>query len=665
MMNSIDPRATIFTILIIMVGVLTVPQIACGDNNEQLVQRTELMKDAYEKRRRDYLDKRLKTKFKVPDIDLLYRPDFKASVAGRLNRPKRTKGATFSREFARKTSARTLLLLSEDRDIDLANQLFREVCDFYLNCDVKHLVGKDSFYWASDIYLHIYHGFRAEGNVRPGSLYPATEQAFLAMLWRYVASSKLTPIELLQLSKKHDGYWYDRSENHWCMEVVTMWGFCEILANHAEYKDRKLSSRMTPGEMADYLTDYLKTYIRGRASKGFFTEIASGGYNSRMLAMFSSIQDHARDNRLRQMARDIQDLYWAFWAEEQICGERGGGKVRQRSWGGIIPRKEMITTIAATYFGLDEKVRDTPTAIISALYSSYYPSDIVLRLFLERKQAAPYAIAHRRVGKNVDNAPTKEAQMKRYDTKGHVLKYSWCEADFILGTCMRPPLDEAAWPLGSTQSWHHGLLIKGENIAERVVPKVLLQDTFNEQYAVQSKGTLICRRLPSKRNGDAPMGVFISLGLTPCMRQEADIVFINSPKAHVAIRFVKGGFTEFDLSPIRAIREHGIYLRNNNMFSPIIIEVAATEEFADFTTFRAAIVSSDAKIADDRLEYKTIYGDTLTMFTEPNQTPLINGAAVEYHPDFVYQSPYINSKYNSGIIDITVGQESMQLDFNQ
>ena len=648
-----------------MVGVLTLPHIAFGDNNEQLVQRTKQMKDAYEQRRRNYLDNRLKTEFKIPDIDLLYRPDFKASVADRLNRPKKSKGATFSREFARKTSARTLLLLSEGRDIDLANQLFGEVCEFYLNCDVKHLVGKDSFYWASDFYLHIYHGFGAGGSIRPGSLYPVTEQAFLAMIWRYVAKSKLTPIELLQLSKEHDGYWHERSENHWCMEVVTMWGFCEILANHTQYKDRRLSSEKTPGEMADYLTDYLKTYIRGRASKGFFTEIASGGYNSRMLAMFSSIQDHAKDKRLRQMARDIQDLYWAFWAEEQIFGERGGGKVRQRSWGGIIPWKETITSIAAMYFGIEKKVRDTPAAMINTLYSSYYPSDIVLRVFIEREQAAPYAIAHRRVGKNVDNSPTRNNQMKYYDTKGHVLKYSWCEEDFILGTCMRPPLDEAAWPLGSTQSWHHGLLIKGENIAERVVPKVLLQDTFNEQYAVQSKGTLICRRLPSQRNGDAPMGVFISSGLTPYLQCEDNIVLINSPKVHVAIRFARGGFTDFDLSPIRAIREHGIYLKNDDPISPVIIEAAAPDMIGDFAAFREAVLRSDAKILDGRLEYKTIYGETLTMLTEPNGIPRVNGEEVDYHPEIVYRSPFINSIYDSGIINITVGEQSVQLDFNQ
>jgi hypothetical protein len=229
---------------------------------------------------------------------------------------------------------------------------------------------------------------------------------------------------------------------------------------------------------------------------------------------------------------------------------------------------------------------------------------------------------------------------------------------------MRPPLDASAWPIGSTQSWHHGLLIEGDNMAERVVPKVHVQDTFNEQYAVQSKGTLICRRLPSERNGDAPMGVFISSGLAEHMHREGNDVFINSTKAHVAVRFVTGGYSDFDFSGIREICEHGIYLKNNEMYAPVIVEVATTGMFADFAAFREEVLSNNAEVKDGRLEYTSIYGETLTMFTEPDDVPLINGEEIDYHPDIVYRSPFINSKYGTGIINITVGKETVKLDFN-
>lgn len=56
------------------------------------------------------------------------------------------------------------------------------------------------------------------------------------------------------------------------------------------------------------------------------------------------------------------------------------------------------------------------------------------------------------------NAMRKQYEQRRKDFIGEQLK----QRDFILGTAMRPPLDMSAWPIGSTQSWHHGLIIEGD-----------------------------------------------------------------------------------------------------------------------------------------------------------------------------------------------------------
>ena len=654
------------SLFFVFLAVMLITFSACGGENGQDMQAVKTLREEYEQRKKDLIAEYLEQEFEVPEVDRLFRPDFRATLAGTLERPRVTNSVPFSRSFTQKTSARALLLLSENRDIPLANQLFIKVCRFYLECDVTHMVDKDSFYWATESYLHLYHGFGSRGRVRPGALEPETEQAFIDVILRWLDNSKLVPLWLVELSQEHDGYWYQRSENHWFMEVVTLWSFCEILAELPEYQNRMLPEGKTVAEVAAYMTDYLKTYIRGRASKGFLTEVAAGGYGARMLAMFSSIQDYARDERLREMAGDIQDLYWAFWAEEQIAGERGGGKVRERAWYGLIPHSKPVSSRAWLYLGLGKQRPDLTAMYINTLCSSYYPGDIVLRLVMERKREAPYAIVHRRVGKYADNPPEMPGvpKLNFYDTKGHLLKYSWCEKGFILGTIMRPPLDASAWPLGSTQSWHHGLLIEGNNMAEHVVPKVLIQDTFNEQYAVQSKGTLICRRLYNERNGDAPMGVFISSGLAEYMLREENEIFINSPNAHIAVRFVTGGYTQFDLSGIANMEQYGSYFKNDEMYSPVIVEVAPPGMFADFTAFKNTIQSQDPKIVDGRLDYKTVYGDELTLFTEPDGIPLINGKEIDYHPEIVYNSPYINSKYNSGIIDIKVGDETVQLNFN-
>ncbi len=628
----------------------------------------ESLRANYQKRKAGFIAGQLDQKFKVPKVEILHKPDFTASLDGNLERPSKAKGITFSRKFAQQTSSRALLLFAENRDLDKANELLQEVCDFYLTCDAEHVVAPDSFYWATESYLHLYHLFGSMGRLKPGAIEQGTEKVFHEMLWRFAENSEeLLPMVLLELSYEHQGYWYKSSENHWFMEVVTLWAFCEILDEIPEYRNRQLPQGKTVSGMAAYLSDYLKVYIRGRASRGFLTEVAASGYNGRMLAMFSSIQDYARDPRLREMARDFQDLYWAFWAEEQIAGERGGGKVRERSWKGIKPSAASIAMKAWMYFGVGNPGTDgaNPT-LLNTVYNSYFPCDIVLRLLLERKTEAPYAIVQRRMGKNVDNPPDLgiKGNMKFYDTKGHLLRYSWCEKDFILGTIMRPPLDPEVFPIGSLQSWHHGLIIEGDGIVERVVPKVLLKDTFNEQYAVQSKGTLICRRLYHERNGKVPTGVFISTGLARQMQVVGNDALINNPKAYVAIRFVKGGFSDFDLSGIKEISKEGIFLKADEMYTPMIIEVVEPGMFANFNAFKNAVLSNNTKIINGRLDYTTIYGDTLTLFTEPDSVPLINGMAVNYHPEYVYKSPFIHSIHDSGIVYISVGDQSLKLDFN-
>lgn len=141
-------------------------------------------------------------------------------------------------------------------------------------------------------------------------------------------------------------------------------------------------------------------------------------------------------------------------------------------------------------------------------------------------------------------------------------------------------------------------------------------------------------------------------------------IFLDSPKAHVAVRFVTGGYSEFDLSGIADLEKYSIYLRCDATYSPIVIEVAALGVFDDFADFKEEVLSNDAEVKDGRLDYSTIYGETLTMFTEPDRIPLINGNEIDYHPDIVYRSPFIKSNYGSGIINITVGEQTGELDFN-
>ena len=65
------------------------------------------------------------------------------------------------------------------------------------------------------------------------------------------------------------------------------------------------------------------------------------------------------------------------------------------------------------------------------------------------------------------------------------------------------------------------------------------------------------------------------------------------------------------------------------------------------------------------LKYETIYGDQLTFDTSYKQTPTINGQPVNYAPEKVFESPFLNADYNSGIVTISKGDRVKELDFRQ
>lgn len=47
------------------------------------------------------------------------------------------------------------------------------------------------------------------------------------------------------------------------------------------------------------------------------------------------------------------------------------------------------------------------------------------------------------------------------------------------------------------------------------------------------------------------------------------------------------------------------------------------------------------------------------------EIPMVGGERINYAPDMLFDSPYIKSKYNSGVIEIRKGDQELVLDFNK
>jgi hypothetical protein len=605
------------------------------------------------------------------------------------------KDQTFSRHYNVSRSARAYLQLMTDpsKDKNSATML-DEVAQYYLD-NPEEIPDPDSTYWAGEYHAAAIAKFGANGTTRPGVIPRDVEVKLLNYMLKYV--NEWSRLEKYTFSLKHQTYYYWNSENHWWQEIVTSWGYLLALKADPDFSTSVLKDGRDLQTHYDATVDYMKEHMRQRARKGFFVEISSGGYSGRMHNMYFMIDAISPDPELRRLARLTLDLWWTFWAEEQISGERGGGKVRHRGMRGLLPNTETHMNAAWLYHGVGARDLESLkskrgsgnelTGIYVNLLSDYRPPEYVSEILRDRRRAPAYAVTQRRLGRSAgqdEAAPPEDMNDSRkifdrafiprhkfYDLENSdVLKYSWVSPNFVLGTNMRPPHHVREWEAGSAQSMWHGLLVSspGQKYPERVVPTVIYErDSMGEQYAIQSRGSFMTRKLndawsPSSDNTGLPMGVYISKGLAPYTVHERDFIFINSPTAWAAVRVAGTVFSpDQDLLEPRHANA-GTFYRLESDTAPVIIEAAERSDYPSFEAFRSAVRAAVLTQSEGAYHYESLSGDRLSMFDD-RSFPKINEKVIDYTPDTAYVSRYLSSKWDSGVITVEVGGKRHVLNF--
>ena len=101
----------------------------------------------------------------------------------------------------------------------------------------------------------------------------------------------------------------------------------------------------------------------------------------------------------------------------------------------------------------------------------------------------------------------------------------------------------------------------------------------------------------------------------------------------------------------------------NEEYAPVILEVMAKSDVRSFDAFKTMVKACRFRMNAPVLEYKTIYGDRITLDTSFEKTPTINGKPVDYAPKKVFESPFLNANWNSGIVTISKGNRKKVLNF--
>ncbi len=244
---------------------------------------------------------------------------------------------------------------------------------------------------------------------------------------------------------------------------------------------------------------------------------------------------------------------------------------------------------------------------------------------------------------------------------GGIHRYSFCTPEFIIGTPMLEARPFEDWAMISSQNRWHGVIFAGHRNA-CIVPQCEADDhraTFNQQWSVQQKGTLIAQKLKTSRTSGAMRVWFSEPGLSNRM-EEGGWAFVEAEGAYAAVRPAAGGYV---WEPSGDAWE-GDWLRCEDEWTPVILEVARKPNFADYAAFREAV--KENALAFDRavLRYSGLDGDTFTFYADHSRPPEVNGTPVDYAPPKAFHSPFVRADWNSGVVGIRKAGREIVRDFN-
>jgi hypothetical protein len=206
-----------------------------------------------------------------------------------------------------------------------------------------------------------------------------------------------------------------------------------------------------------------------------------------------------------------------------------------------------------------------------------------------------------------------------------------------------------------------GVVFRGDPDA-RVCPVAVNRKggaVSNGFWAVQARGALIAQKLQASRGADE-WRVYLSKSGLSAPVTEGRWVFTEAPGAFAAVHVVRGEFTFLEESTDR----FGRWLQCADATSPVIIEVATTSDWPDLAAFRRALLDRTPTLDGEVLSYSGLQGDRLTLFLDQRQPPRINGRPADLSPPRVYDSPFVQSTWDSGVVTVQKGSRRHVLDFN-
>jgi hypothetical protein len=504
-----------------------------------------------------------------------------------------------------------------------------------------------------------------------GLLSPAAEARIEQEMWRVAkANSKLIEAQR--------GIWdMEGSENHHITSKSCDLLAAQFLRHLPAYADQRYDDGSTLAEQYEVRRRHFLAWYDARARRGQFVEAASPSYHGWSMLGLYNLRDFAEDPGLRRKAELYLDLTYANLAEETLLTTRGGPKSRVKvgheydtamSDGGY---DLLFGAPGRTFAPVVDKVVRT---------SSYYPPPVVASLARDTRERGTYAFAKRWPGPVADGGgkrPPGESDRlwRTLDPERSVLRYGFATPHYVIGSAGVDPswLDDG----GMGFRWQ-GIVFAGDRLArigfEAKPAREREWHGFNPFFTVQDRNVFVTQAwAPVPPNSPASRPAFLRLYFSPTLdavQEEGGWIFVRDADAFAAIKVVAGGHTwsgvwrHSDAATFNAkgfltpTDVDGSFLLLKSPTSPVITLASDAADYGhDFAAFKAAVQAQPVHWADGVLRFATI------TFYGPARAGEINGRPVNLAPARGYDSPFIRSAWNSGLIHLRHGNATALLDF--
>ncbi len=531
-----------------------------------------------------------------------------------------------------------------------ANAALIEHSDYY----IQHPEERDdhaNFYWVADVLTRIVEFFGGRQPRIARRLTSEAEAKILESMWLWSKNnSRLVDAEIA-VSRT---WRLHISENHHLQEVLAAWHFAKLLAADDRYRARAYDDGKTAAEHHTVWTAYLKEYLRQRAMRGLFVEVASRGYGFASAKALYNLHDFADDPTLRKRAGYLLDLWWATWAQEQLGGARGGAASRIYPDGA--ERADEREGLAWLHFGIGRRVAAHDN-LFTPLTSDYRPDLVVVDLAMDQQGRGVYQVLQRPLGLLAPGQTKSSRPLLRTDFGG-IVRVTTCTPDFVLGTFHIEARPAADWsPISSQNRWN-GIVFAGG--ATMFADSRAGRRAANQMWGAQSKGTAMVQKLRT-HDGGGPTRVWIPRTGVGSRVEREGWVFVETSGAFAAVRPASRGY-HFGAGEEK---QAGDWMVLDDDFSPVVFEVARRRDFADPAAFQGRVLAGALTNQGQDYRYRSLSGDEFVFPGDQTRLPVINGAPIAVGPGPAFEGPFVEAAWGSGVVTLRKGAHRVLMDFNE